>query len=214
MLKRMSTAITANEPGLLQTPGADADRKTSHADGAVRFNVPSLQRESSGSTRMSLAGALSSTGGSRLSLAGVRLAAKRMSRGSSLLKRAADAEQGPLVQEPTYRMEPKTKFRSSAAEKVIKDVLEDRLENFQYTDPKLSATITRILTDEIKDGVKVCCFDRYKIVVVVTLSQKCQQGIMATSRCNWDTKNDNFATYTFENANIVCSASVYGVYME
>ena len=213
MLKRLSNVINANEPGLLQTPGADADRKTSHADGAVRFNMPSLQRESTGSTRMSLAGVLSSTGGSRLSLGGVRLAAKRLSRSSSL-KRSTDAEPGPFVQEPTYRMEPKTKFRSLTVEKVIKNVLEDRLENFEYTDPKLSATITRILTDEIKEGVKTYCFDRYKIVCVVSLAQKCKQGIVATSRCNWDTKNDNFASYTFENANVVCSASVFGVYME
>ena len=213
MLKRLSNVISANEPGLIQTPGTNVNRRTSHADGAVRFNMHSLQREGTGSTRMSLAGALSNTGGSRLSITGVKQAAKRLSRSSSL-KRSTDAELVPHRQEPTFRMEPKTKFRSLTIEKVIKDVLEDRLENFKYTDQKLSATITRILTDEIKYGVKAHCFDRYKIVVVVTLAQKCKQGIVATSRCNWDTKNDNFASYTFENANVVCSASVFGVYME
>ena len=110
-------------------------------------------------------------------------------------------------------MEPKTRFSSFLVENVIKDVLEDRLENFQYS-PKFSATITKILTDEIKDRVKVFCFDRYKIVCVVILAQKSQQGITATSRCNWDTKNDNFASYTFENIHVVCSASVFGVYRE
>lgn len=149
------------------------------------------------------------------SLAGLMLNRKFAKRMSTKMtsRRELTSASGIHKLEPTYRMEPKRSFNSGLVEKCIKDILEDRLENFQYN-PKFSANIIKVLSEEIKDRVKVFCFDRYKIVCIVTLAQRNDQGLMLGSRSSWDKKNDNYACYTFMNPHIVCTATVYGIYRE
>ena len=149
------------------------------------------------------------------SLAGLMISrkfAKRLSTKANS-KRDITSASGIHKMEPTYRMEPKRPFRSCVVEKCMKDILDSRLQNFKYN-PKFCANMIKILTDEIKERVKVFCFDRYKIVCIVTLAQKNDQGLMMGSRSSWDKKNDNFACYTFTNQHIVCTATVYGIYRE
>ncbi|XP_050402970.1 dynein light chain Tctex-type protein 2B [Patella vulgata] len=118
-----------------------------------------------------------------------------------------------IPKEPTYRMEPHRKFDPKKAEAVIIEVLNDRLKNFKYN-PKFCANFSKIISDEIKDKIKILGFDRYKIVANVIIGQKKDVAVLVTSRCAWDEKLDNYVTYTFENEHIFCTACVYGVYSE
>lgn len=77
-------------------------------------------------------------------------------------------------------------------------------------DPNFS----QVLSDEIKERCKGLNYERYKLVVSVVLGERRDQGIMISSRAAWDSKLDSYATYTFQNKSLFCTASVYGVYAE
>ncbi|KAK7495827.1 hypothetical protein BaRGS_00012817 [Batillaria attramentaria] len=119
----------------------------------------------------------------------------------------------PIQKEPSYRMEPHRKFHSGKVEELLKTVLEEKLEKFRYS-PKICPNMCKILSDDIKEKVKQMNFDRYKIVCNVLIGQKKDQGVMTCSRCVWDEKLDNFASYSFQNEHIFCTATVFGVYTE
>ncbi len=118
-----------------------------------------------------------------------------------------------VPKEPTYRMEPKRKFNSSPVEKIMKEILDSRLEGFEYSH-KRCAMMSKILTEEIKERVKKLRFDRYKIVCIVTMGEKKGQDMRLSSRCAWDTSVDTSATYTWQDGQAFCSATVYGIYHE
>ena len=98
-------------------------------------------------------------------------------------------------------------------ETVLKSILEDKMAKFRYS-PKICSNMCKILGDEIRDRVKLMNFDRYKIVSHVVIGQKKDQGIVTCSRCAWDEKLDNYASYTFQNEHIFVTATVFGVYNE
>ena len=118
-----------------------------------------------------------------------------------------------VQREPTYRMEPKHKFNPEEAEGVLKSIIDQRMKGFKYH-PKFCSNMCKLLSDEIKDGVKKLKYDRYKIVAVVHIGERKDQSTIVASRCAWDKKLDDFATYTLETPSLFCTASVFGIYNE
>lgn len=149
------------------------------------------------------------------------LAAKRFTRNlrnkyrrsGSLYGSSRHSNSIQIKREPTYRMEPKHKFNAEEVEEIIKAIIDQRMGEFRYH-PKFCSNICKILSDEIKDGVKKLKYDRYKIVAVVHIGERRDQSTVVASRCAWDKKFDNFATYKLENATLFCTASVFGIYNE
>jgi len=119
----------------------------------------------------------------------------------------------PSNLEPTYRMEPQKKFFAPQVHIMLKQILEAHLDGFNYN-PKFTPTMTKVLSDEIKERCKGLGFERYKFVVSVVLGERREQGLVISSRAAWDAKLDSYATYTFQNKSVFCTASVYGVYAE
>ncbi|XP_041357636.1 dynein light chain Tctex-type 5-B-like [Gigantopelta aegis] len=128
-------------------------------------------------------------------------------------KRETSPFQPAINYEPTYRMEPSAKFQSHTVRNILKCTLDERLEEFQYN-AKMAPTMSQVLTDEIKERTKQLCMDRYKIIVTVILGEKRDQGVMVTSRCAWEPKFDSYATYSYQNKTIFCTATAYGIYMD
>ena len=200
--------------GLL-TPNDGSRRSSNITDGSRR---PSNLAE--GARRPST---FLTSGGMRPSIPGPSLigllASKRLARRltTRLFGRKASSRFSgctiPLKKEPTYRMEPHRQFQPDRVEDAIKEVLDNRLEKFTYR-AKLCANLSKILSDEIKDKIKLMNFDRYRIICEVHIGQNMAQGMVVTSRCTWDPKLDNYATYTFKNSHIFCTATVFGVYLE
>ncbi|XP_076441083.1 dynein light chain Tctex-type 5-like [Babylonia areolata] len=122
---------------------------------------------------------------------------------------------GPPKQlEPTYRMEPQQRFLAPRVHVIIKETLEKHLDGFQFN-PKFTATMSKVLSEELKDRVKQLGFDpRYKLVSTVVIGQRLDQGVVITSRCAWDVRLDSYAAYTYQNKSLFCTASVYGLYRE
>ena len=74
--------------------------------------------------------------------------------------------------------------------------------------------MTKVLSDELKDKTKMLDLGRYKLVTTVVMGERNDQGVMVTSRCAWDVKLDSYATYTYANKSLFCTAAVYALYRE
>ena len=57
-------------------------------------------------------------------------------------------------------------------------------------------------------------FPRYKAVVQTTLGQQKGNGVPVASRCLWDVRTDNVATYHFNSDRLGVTVMGCGIYME
>ena len=118
-----------------------------------------------------------------------------------------------LTYENTYQLEPKEKFQASKVREIIEDVLKTTLKDETY-DPKSCRQFVKTLCEIIKGRVKELKFERYKIVVTVSIGQLKDQGFRMGSRCCWDAKMDTYATASFRNKSLFAVGTVWGVYYE
>jgi hypothetical protein len=51
-------------------------------------------------------------------------------------------------------------------------------------------------------------------VVHVTIGERRWQTFSSCSRCLWDTATDGYASESFQNETLFCSAQVYALYFE
>jgi tctex1 domain-containing protein 2 len=105
------------------------------------------------------------------------------------------------------------KFQRGKVQEVLKQVLKTRMEHQQY-DPVKGAQTAKQLADDLREKVKALGYDRYKLVIQVTMGQKKGQAMRIVSRCLWDTNTDNYASEIFENESLYCVCQVYGLYFE
>jgi len=105
------------------------------------------------------------------------------------------------------------KFMRGPVQKVLSDTIKERLDGTQY-DPLKSAQIAKELADTVKERVKNLGYQRYKLVVQVTVGEKTGQALRLASRCLWDTATDNFASDFYENSSVFCVGMVFGLYYE
>ncbi|ESO86975.1 hypothetical protein LOTGIDRAFT_128207 [Lottia gigantea] len=117
--------------------------------------------------------------------------------------------------ENTYRLEPKdtNKFQTEQVEGLLKDILESRFENMEYDATKCAA-LSKDLSKFIHTRVRCLGFPRYKYIIHVTIIQNKGQSLQISSRYLWNADHDRYATYTFNNANLIVTAQVYAVYFE
>ena len=128
----------------------------------------------------------------------------------------------PLVKEVlyenTYITNPSgygegAKFQRHKVQAILKAVLRERMEKQQY-DPVKAAQISKHIAEDLREKVKALGYDRYKLVIQVTLGQKKGQAMRIVSRCLWDTATDSFASEYFENESLYCVCQVFGLYFE
>ncbi|XP_052777511.1 dynein light chain Tctex-type 5-B-like [Mya arenaria] len=115
--------------------------------------------------------------------------------------------------ENTYKMEPPEKFRSDKVKPIIEKVLATNLEGRKY-DPIECSILSKALSDDIKQQVRGLNFQRYKIICLVTLGQKNDQGVSVGSRFLWDADRDSFATASWHNRHLYAVGTVYALYYE
>lgn len=113
----------------------------------------------------------------------------------------------------TYQMEPERKFKPTEIQKLVYNVLEERLEDTSY-DPDKCRYLVVSLANEIRHRVKQMGFTRYKIVCTVDMGSIAEQGLRVASRCLWDKVQDSLGTATFKNESLFAVGTVFGVYHE
>lgn len=119
------------------------------------------------------------------------------------------------IWEPTYRMTPmdERRFVPETVNMIIKAVLDKKLATHTYSETE-SQQVALDLCAEIKEKVKALNIPRYKIILQSVIGEIKGQGAYITSRCLWDTKSDNYASYSFQNASMFCTVMVFGLYLE
>lgn len=119
---------------------------------------------------------------------------------------------GPKL-ENSYKMTPNVRFNSSRVKALMLQTLEARLETVQYC-PTTVKSLTKELSDTIKNLVKTLGFSRHKLISNVIIGPVTGQGVRVASRCVWDDKHDDYASASYQNESLFVVASVYGVYCE
>lgn len=113
----------------------------------------------------------------------------------------------------TYQMEPERKFKAIEIQKIVYNILEERLEDTSYEPDKCRYLVVS-LANEIRHRVKQMGFARYKIVCTVDMGSIAEQGLRVASRCLWDKAQDSLGTATYKNESLFAVGTVFGVYHE
>lgn len=108
---------------------------------------------------------------------------------------------------------PGTKFRTSAVEKVIKDVCEALVGNRPYVHDEVQPLIKDIC-GEIQQRVVRLGYERYKLVTHVIIMEAAHQGMRIASRGLWDPVTDGYAVYTHSTESMHVNVVLYGLYWE
>jgi len=111
--------------------------------------------------------------------------------------------------EPT----PNEKFVPLKVQDIIKKQMTKKLSNAEYDQTK-SRDLAMELVKEIQAEVKNLDIPRYKLVVQSILGEVSGQGCMIASRCCWDTKTDNYTSFSMKNQSLFCTTMVFGLYLE
>ncbi|XP_076441082.1 dynein light chain Tctex-type 5-like [Babylonia areolata] len=195
------------------SPERSRSRKPSSATPSLDETPP--RRPSAWTTRPSMVGVMAASrlgmGVLRKVRTSYRPTAGSRKGGSSTCGERPDPPLPSL--EPTYRLESKCPFRPAVVEELIQTTLNEHLKDRSYH-PSVATLLCRKLSDDLRDRVKKLGFDRYRLVVSVAMGERRDQGVVASSRCAWDDRRDNFATATFQAPDFFCTASVFGVYKE
>ena len=91
--------------------------------------------------------------------------------------------------------------------------LKGKLDGMEFDQQKHKQWAEAIVV-EIKDQTKQLSIPSYKIVVQCVIGQVLGQGVRVASKCLWDDANDNYASWTYENASLFCTGIVFGIYYE
>jgi len=130
-----------------------------------------------------------------------------------------DAPTGPNVVEivlPTYQLKPEEgcKFIPAWGTSIAKKIVEDELKEKEYDEDDSkdwSIAICEKIKKEMKEKLNL---PRYKLIVQVNIGQMKDQGVRVASRCLWDTATDNYASISYQNETLWCSAMIFAIYAE
>ncbi|XP_071565733.1 dynein light chain Tctex-type protein 2 [Temnothorax nylanderi] len=118
-----------------------------------------------------------------------------------------------LKYQNTYRMEPQNPFKTDLVDKIVRSVMNNRLDEITYDDAEATKLCGDIAT-EIRRRVKKLNFDRHKIIVTVTIIEKASQSVERTLGFLWDSERDKYSAFSFEGRTFHAQCSVFGVYYE
>lgn len=117
--------------------------------------------------------------------------------------------------ENTYRMEPDDEHKVDIVRlrRVATSVIETAIAGYKY-DPNQGKQFSLALADRIRSQIKQLPFQRYKLVVQVSIGEKKGQDLRVASRCVWDLKWDRHLTITKETPDAYVTVTIFLVYTE
>nr|XP_026495551.1 tctex1 domain-containing protein 1-like [Vanessa tameamea] len=136
----------------------------------------------------------------------------RMS-GFGLNRRISNKQKMVRTYQPTYQLNPRKRFNIENVEKILKRIVNSELADVEYSE-KLIPDLCISLAENIRTAIKEENYDRYRIIVAVTIGQRRQQSVHMFHSFLWDHERDAFASHNFENCHIYANVVVYGVYFD
>lgn len=119
--------------------------------------------------------------------------------------------------QPTYRLESSNPFSASYVRDFLGKFIEDRMEEIGKVDFSKEKHVRKIcerLSMDILQKIKAKEFDRYKIMVNVTLIEKFHQGFCNSIGCMWDPETDAMVTNVYERKDLCVITAVFGIYYD
>uniref|UniRef100_A0A182SEZ9 Dynein light chain n=1 Tax=Anopheles maculatus TaxID=74869 RepID=A0A182SEZ9_9DIPT len=113
----------------------------------------------------------------------------------------------------TYRMDSRNPFRREAMRSLMDHFLKSYLDEYKYV-PKRAKRLAENLSEELRNQFKLCQFERYRIVALVTVGDKKMQDFRCVARALWDPEKDDCLSCTYEAPTFYVVASVWVVYFE
>ncbi|XP_076620374.1 dynein light chain Tctex-type protein 2B [Colletes latitarsis] len=114
----------------------------------------------------------------------------------------------------TYRLESFDSFNAEEVDKIVYDVMENKLSTVTSYQPDEMAKLCMDIGSELQNAISKKDYDRYKIVAQVTIAQRLDQSIHAGFQCLWDVDRDNYSYHVYENNHIYAWCCVFGMYYE
>ncbi|XP_044738966.1 dynein light chain Tctex-type 5-A [Chrysoperla carnea] len=116
--------------------------------------------------------------------------------------------------ENTYRLESKNPFLHEPVENIIRTIISARFNrNSRYNASEAPQMVTK-LSQKIREKVKELNFERYRLIVLVSICENHGQSGLGMMKCLWDPERDSFASYTFETEYLIVYGVVIGIYYE
>lgn len=117
--------------------------------------------------------------------------------------------------ENTYHMEPTDDHKVDLARlhRVATSVIETAIAGYKY-DPSQGKQFSLALADRVRSQIKQLPFQRYKLVVQVSIGEKKGQDLRVTSRCMWDLKWDRHITISKETSDAYVTVTIFLVYTD
>ncbi|XP_025156990.1 tctex1 domain-containing protein 1-like [Harpegnathos saltator] len=113
----------------------------------------------------------------------------------------------------TYHMESQNPFKTDQVDKIVRSVMNNRLDELTYDNAE-SMKLCGDIASEIRRRMKKLNFNRYKIVIVVTIIEKVSQSVETTVGYLWDSEKDNYSVFSFEGRTFHAYCCVFGLYYE
>jgi len=116
--------------------------------------------------------------------------------------------------EPSYRLEPNAKLPIAKIRTMIERELEDFFPGLEYSILEASNWV-RVLTDRLKSLTRdliQSCGERYKVITMVTITQRHQQAMQISSQCMWEKEYDTVVSHEYKSPSMHAIGTVFCVY--
>ncbi|XP_058123118.1 dynein light chain Tctex-type protein 2B [Anopheles ziemanni] len=115
---------------------------------------------------------------------------------------------------PSYRLCSRNPFNREACEAILREAMDKSLHGVEYSS-YFAPSICQQICEDIKARVKELKFDRYKIIVTVTIGERYMQGLKAISQFLWDPEKDSYATHVYDaSPSLVAVGTIYAIYFD
>ncbi|XP_012226792.2 dynein light chain Tctex-type 5-like [Linepithema humile] len=133
-------------------------------------------------------------------------------KGSMLFRIGKSGFKVPRYQN-TYRLKPYKPFQCEVVDKILINVMRRYLISLKY-EPEFCMQICKEISTEVCEKICKKFYDRYKIVVFMSIVQKLGQSVQIDFGKLWDVQRDTYSTYTIETAEFIATGLVVGIYYE
>ncbi|XP_039312791.1 tctex1 domain-containing protein 1-like [Solenopsis invicta] len=113
----------------------------------------------------------------------------------------------------TYRLDAHKPFKCEVVDTILINVMQDYLTGLKYH-PQACMKICRKMSEEVRDKIMKKFYDRYKIVVVMSIVQKLGQSVQMSFSKLWDVQRDTYSSYVIETPEFAAMGLVVGTYYE
>ena len=117
--------------------------------------------------------------------------------------------------ENSYRMVPDgdNRLDIDRLRRLASGIVERAIHGYKY-DPNQAKPFSLALADHLRNQIKRLPYQRYKLVVQVSIGQTNGQGLYMASRCVWDIRWDRHLTIVRETNDAFIAVTLFLVYTE